>query len=256
VNDLFGEEASARRQRHDARFINICMMATLSGAAVSDGLADGRVVSGVGGQYNFVAMAHELEGARSILLLRATREGPAGAQSNIVFNYGHVTIPRHLRDVVVTEYGVADLRGRTDAEVAAAMISIADARFQPTLARLAMDAGKLPRNWTIPEAALRNTPASLASRLRPLATNGALPVFPLGTDFDAVEQRLLPALAYLKGSTATWRARLALGAAMVSTHVSPEDAPLYERLGLGSPGNWREAVMRRIVAVGLARSRA
>src|SRR5258708_39017956 len=48
VNELFGHEAAARRERHDARFINICMMRTLSGAAVSDRLADGRVVSGVG----------------------------------------------------------------------------------------------------------------------------------------------------------------------------------------------------------------
>src|SRR5260221_6025402 len=94
------------------------MMVTLSGAAVSDGLADGRVVSGVGGQYNFVAMAHELERARSILLLRSTREAGGRVESNIVFNYGHVTIPRHPRDIVVTQHGVADLPGRTDAEVA------------------------------------------------------------------------------------------------------------------------------------------
>jgi acyl-CoA hydrolase len=151
INDLFGEETAARRQRHDARFINICMMVTLAGAAVSDGLADGRVVSGVGGQYNFVAMAHELERARSILLLRSTRELATGeVQSSIVFNYGHVTIPRHLRDIVITEYGIADLRGRTDAEIAQALIGIADARFQPGLARMAQAAGKLPRDGVFP----------------------------------------------------------------------------------------------------------
>jgi acyl-CoA hydrolase len=33
----------------------------------------GRVVPGVGGQYNFVAMAHALHEARSVLMLRATR---------------------------------------------------------------------------------------------------------------------------------------------------------------------------------------
>jgi acyl-CoA hydrolase len=37
----------------------------LSGAVVSDGLDDGRVVSGVGGQYNFIAMAHQLATGRS-----------------------------------------------------------------------------------------------------------------------------------------------------------------------------------------------
>ena len=44
-------------------------MATALGAAVSDALGDGRVVSGVGGQFDFVAMAGELDDARSILML-------------------------------------------------------------------------------------------------------------------------------------------------------------------------------------------
>jgi acyl-CoA hydrolase len=256
VNDLFGEEANARRQRQHARFINICMMATLSGAAVSDGLDDGRVVSGVGGQYNFVAMAHELEGARSVLLLRSTREAPEGPRSNVVFNYGHATIPRHLRDIVVTEYGVADLRGRTDAETAAAMIAIADARFQPELARAAIASGKLPRDWQVPESSRGNTPAGLAVRLRPLAARGTLPAFPLGTDFDEAEQRLIPALAWLKGSTGSWRSRLALAAAACTTAPEARDAAIYDRLGLGAPRGWREIAMRRLVAAGLARSRA
>src|SRR5258708_7357282 len=64
VNDLFGEESLARRQRHDARFINICMMVTLSGAAVSDCLADGRVVSGLDGQYSLYAMHRGLARSR------------------------------------------------------------------------------------------------------------------------------------------------------------------------------------------------
>src|SRR3546814_5471993 len=75
VNQLYGgNEMLERAQRRESRFFNTCMMATALGAAVSDGLDDGRVVSGVGGQYNFVAMAHALPDARSVLLLRATRE--------------------------------------------------------------------------------------------------------------------------------------------------------------------------------------
>src|SRR5207302_4632757 len=49
VNQLYGEEAAKRRARVKARFINNAMMATLLGAAVSDALEDGQVVSGVGG---------------------------------------------------------------------------------------------------------------------------------------------------------------------------------------------------------------
>ena len=44
-----------------------------------------------------------------------------------------MTIPRHLRDVIVTEYGVADLRGKSDADVIAAMLAVADSRFQAEL---------------------------------------------------------------------------------------------------------------------------
>jgi acyl-CoA hydrolase len=255
VNDLFGEESAARRQRHDARFINICMMVTLSGAAVSDGLADGRVVSGVGGQYNFVAMAHELERARSILLLRATREAAGGTESNIVFNYGHITIPRHLRDIVITEYGVADLRGRSDSEIAAALIAIADTRFQDGLAAKAKAAGKLPREWLVPEHARANTPEGLAAQLAPLASRSLLPVFPLGTDFDADEQRLIPALQWLKKSTATWTGKLALAAALGNEAPTEHEASALARMGFKPGGGLRELLLQRLVALALRRTR-
>ncbi len=111
------------------------MMVTGLGAAVSDALDDGRVVSGVGGQYNFVAMAHALPEARSILCVRATRESRGEVTSSIPWSYGHATIPRHLRDIVVTEYGIADLRGRTDREVVEALLAIMDSRFQDALRR-------------------------------------------------------------------------------------------------------------------------
>jgi acyl-CoA hydrolase len=242
VNDLYGEESLNRRQRRDARFINICMKATLSGAAVSDGLEDGRVVSGVGGQFNFVAMAHELEGARSILLLRASHE----SQSNIVFSYGHQTIPRHLRDIVVTQYGIADLRGRTDAEVAAALIAIADRRFQDRLAARAKAAGKLARDWRVPQHALGNTEERLAERLAPLARRGLLPLFPLGTDFDSEEQRLVAALLWLKSNFSM------LGIA-AAPPPRPGDLPALARMGLDKPRSLRERLLRRIVTLGLRR---
>src|SRR5437763_16793619 len=104
-------------------------MVSLQGSGVSDSMECGWVVSGVGGQYNFFAMAHALPGARSILCVRATRTRHGRTTSNIVWNYGHQTIPRHLRDLVVTEYGIADLRGRTDEEIIAALLNVADSRF-------------------------------------------------------------------------------------------------------------------------------
>lgn len=192
TNELYGDEAAKRRARVGARFVNNVMMATLTGAAVSDGLEDGQVISGVGGQYNFVAQAFALEGARSVLALEATRQAGEGVQSNIRWNYGHETIPRHLRDVFVTEYGVADVRGKSDAETIAAMLEITDSRFQGELAKIAKDAGKLPRNFEIPPDHRENFPDRIATALKPARDAGLLPSFPFGSDFTEVEQRLIP----------------------------------------------------------------
>jgi acyl-CoA hydrolase len=254
INDIYGDEQSARRLLRDARFINVCMKATLFGAVASDGLEDARVVSGVGGQYNFVAMAHELAGARSILLLRATREAGGRLESNIVFNYGHATIPRHLRDIVVTEYGIADLRGRSDAEVAGALIAIAERRFQEPLAARAIAAGKLPRGWRVPESALGNTPRALAQRLAPLGRQGLLPMFPLGTDFDAEEQRLVPALRWLKEAASHWRGRVDMAMALAAARAEPADAAALARMGLDAPRGLRERLLRRLVVLSLKRT--
>src|SRR3546814_1144663 len=71
-------------------------------------------------------MAHALPDARSVLLLRATREAGDGAGSNIRWNYGHCTIPRHLRDTCIDEYGIADLRGKNDEDCVIAMAGITE----------------------------------------------------------------------------------------------------------------------------------
>ena len=125
------------------------------------------MVSGVGGQYNFVAMAHALPDARSILILRACHETAHGPVSNIVWQYGHCTIPRHLRDLVVTEYGVADLRGQCDAEIIKRPLRIADSRFQSELVAAAKAHGKLEADWQLPESWRHNTPEALDAKLHP-----------------------------------------------------------------------------------------
>src|SRR5581483_7661686 len=96
VNELYHDEDAKRRGRVKARFLNDAMMVTLLGDVVSDGLDDGRVVSGVGGQYNFIAQSFALDDARAAIVLRATRAHNGRDQSNILWRYGHTTIPRHL----------------------------------------------------------------------------------------------------------------------------------------------------------------
>jgi hypothetical protein len=243
VNQLYGGEEVKRRARVNARFINDAMMVTLLGAVVSDGLDDGRVVSGVGGQYNFIAQGFALEDARSLILLRASRTARGRAQSNIRWRYGHTTIPRHLRDIVVTEYGVADVRGKPDREVIARLLAIADSRFQDELLREAKEAGKIERTYELPAAARDNTPDALAQALVPAADAGLLPTFPFGTDFTATEQRLLPALQRLKSAS---RAGLA-GLFMRGMFTEPADQECLERLRLAKPTGLTERLYAALV---------
>ena len=255
VNELYGgNETLERLQRRDARFFNSCMMATALGAAVSDALDDGRVVSGVGGQYNFVAVAHALPDARSALMLRATRDGGSGAGSNIRWSYGHTTIPRHLRDLYITEYGVADLRGRSDEDCVIAMAAITDARFQRGLLEDARRNGKLAHGFAPPPDWSRNTPAALDDALAPLRRDGTLPDYPLGSDFTDVEQQLVRALSWLKARTATRRGLIAtLLHALATGHGGDPDA--LERMALTSPEGIKSRIEARLLALALDSTR-
>jgi acyl-CoA hydrolase len=236
VNELYGDEELKRRARVRARFINSGMMATLLGAIVSDALDDGRVVSGVGGQYNFVSQAFALNDARAVITLESVREAHGKAISNIRWSYGHETIPRHLRDIVVSEYGVADLRGKTDQEVIGAMLSISDSRFQPELLRHAKYAGKIPKNFEIPSTFRENTPDRIERALAPTRDRGLLPPFPFGTDFTETEQRLIPALETLKeASGSSWRLFRLACQGLLTRNISESDKACLVRLGLARP---------------------
>lgn len=255
TNQLYGNEAAKRAARGDARFVNSAMKVTALGGVVSDSTSAGETVSGVGGQFNFVDQAHALDGARSIITLNATRDGKGGAQSNIVWDHPHETIPRHLRDIVVTEYGVADLRGVPDDQAVLAMIAIADSRFQEQLLRRAKSAGKVAPDAFVPGGSQPNTPERLARWLRPWRRRGHLPAFPFGTDFTDTEQALLPALALLQRSQ---RAPLRLaGLVLRGMRTSPDavaDACL-DRLRLADVRAPRERVLAWAVLGALADTR-
>ena len=255
TNALYGDEEAKRRARVDARFVNNAMMATLMGAAVSDGLEGGQVISGVGGQYNFVAQAFALEGARSLLSLEATRIAGRKAQSNIRWSYGHETIPRHLRDVFVTEYGVADVRGKSDEDVIAAMLAIADSRFQGELAQQAKDAGKLPKNFEIPAAHRENFPERIAAALKPAREAGLLPSFPFGSDFTEVEQRLIPALQLLQAAQRKPEQLPGLLWQGFSRTLNAADEECLARLGLDRPKSLAERFYRALVSAALGRTK-
>jgi acyl-CoA hydrolase len=247
INQLYGSEDLKRAQRAKARFMNTTMIATLGGAMVSDAFESGQVVSGVGGQYNFVAMAHALPDARLIMMLRATHDNKDGLRSSIVFSYGHVTIPRHLRDIVITEYGVADLRGRSDSECIKRMLCIADSRFQDELLKQAKDHGKLAKDYEIPEQYRQNLPEVLEAKLHPWTEAGLLPDFPFGTDLTDDELRMVRALKKLKHAS-HHPSEFLLMAVRALFEEKPVPKAYLERLGLDDAHSFKDLLVRRLFA--------
>ncbi len=252
VNQLYGDEELKRLQRTYGRFINAALMVTLSGAVVADGLEDNRIISGPGGQYNFVTMAHALENGRAVTMIRSTRGSGSKAVSNVVWQYGHITIPRHLRDVVVTEYGIADLRGKKDWEVMTSLICIADSRFQAGLLEKAKEASKVPQNWEIPEAFRKNNPEVLEAKLAPYRKQGFFKAFPFGTDFTDEEIVLGKALRLFKEKAQENKFAIMPGLIGQGLSSIPDNAlPYLKRMDLENPSTIQEKLMQKIVLFAL-----
>lgn len=254
VNTLFGDEAGKRRQRQHARFVNETMMITLLGAAVSDGLEDGRVVSGVGGQFDFVSMAYALDDAQSILACRARRLYKGVATSNIRWSYGHTTVPRHYRDIFVSEYGIAATKGRSDRQVIDAIVQIADAEFQPELIDAAKNARKLEQGYAL-SAYGDNTPERVLEVFERDDVSPHFPPYPLGTELTPTEQELVAALQWLEARTARPWTKAALLAEAIARPAKGYAAAMA-RMGLEKPTRMRERLLRRLVGIALERTQA
>ncbi|MCD6584916.1 MAG: hypothetical protein J7K96_04065 [Desulfobacteraceae bacterium] len=258
VNQLYGNnpyysEELKVLQRREGRFVNACLMVTLSGAVVSDGLENGQVVSGVGGQYNFVSQAHALPDGRSILMCKGVRGAGKSAASNIVFNYGHTTIPRHLRDFVITEYGIADLRGKMDKEVIAQLLNITDSRFQEELLEVAKKARKIPSDYIIPDQFKNNTPERLEAEIALFKEKGFFEPFPFGTDFTDEELVIGKSLKWLKAQMTEGLSKVSsLGKAITIRTVPEKAKPYLERLQLDNPGSAKEKMMQKLVIYALS----
>lgn len=113
--------------------VNATLEVDLGGACNSEHML-GRQYSGSGGQLDFVRGACASKGGKSIIACRSTAKN--GALSRIVPRlHGPVTTPRNDTHIVVTEYGWADLKGKTLRERAEALVAIAHPKFRDELAR-------------------------------------------------------------------------------------------------------------------------
>jgi len=115
--------------------INGALMLDLAGQVVADTI-DGRQHSGIGGHEDFTSGASLESDDRSLICLRSTATVNGRTLTRIVPQLAAgsmVTTPRHQLDVVVTEYGAAEVAGKTVRERAHALCEIAHPDFREEL---------------------------------------------------------------------------------------------------------------------------
>lgn len=127
--------------------INNTTQIDLQGQAASE--SDGhRHISGTGGQLQFVRGAYASHGGKSFICLASTYERHGERRSRIVLDLtpGNV-VTSHRSDVmyVVTEYGLVNLKGKSVAERAHALIGLAHPDFREGLERQAYENRLIPR---------------------------------------------------------------------------------------------------------------
>ena len=121
--------------------VNSALEVDLTGQVNAEEL-DGLLVGAVGGQGDFVRGAAAAQGGRSIIALRST--GRAATVSRVVARLrGPVTTPRSDVDLVVTEWGAADLRGKSMRQRSGALVQIAHPMHREALGRAASGMGLL-----------------------------------------------------------------------------------------------------------------
>ncbi len=129
---------------NDMISINGALAIDIHGQVVADTI-NGDQFSGIGGAEDFVAGAGLDLADRSLICLPSTFEKDGELQSRIVPWFGPgavITTPRHQVDVIVTEYGVAELEGKTVKERGEALAAIAHPQFRDELLAAAGRAAK------------------------------------------------------------------------------------------------------------------
>ena len=124
--------------------INGALSVDLYGQVMADSI-DGRQISGVGGHEDFVAGAELHLDAHSLICLRSTTERDGELVSRIAGIPPQGTVvstPRHHTGVVITEYGAAELTGRTVRERAHLLVDIAHPDFRRDLRKVADGLGR------------------------------------------------------------------------------------------------------------------
>lgn len=130
-------------QNYKQTSINACIEVDLKGQVNSETI-DGHMYGGIGGQLDHVRGAQLSEGGASFITLNSTTK--KDTISKIVPSLGKgsvVSVSRYDAQYIVTEYGVADLRYKSERERAKALIAIAHPDFRDELTYEARKMGLL-----------------------------------------------------------------------------------------------------------------
>ena len=132
-------DTSIIRKNPNMMAINSALQVDISGQICADSLGT-KIYSGVGGQMDFIRGAGLSEGGRSVIALPSTAAGGKVSRIATVLSPGAgvVTTRAHVH-YIVTEYGIANLRGRSLRERARDLIAIAHPDFREQLCQETFD---------------------------------------------------------------------------------------------------------------------
>lgn len=126
------------RQNPRVMAINSAVEVDLTGQVCADSVGD-RIISGVGGQHDFMYGGALSEGGKTFIAIPSTTaKGASKIKAHLTPGAGVVTT-RHMIQHIVTEYGVAHLRGKNLAERARALIAVAHPSVREDLERAACE---------------------------------------------------------------------------------------------------------------------
>lgn len=222
--------------------INSALQVDLTGQVGADSIGH-RFYSGVGGQVDFIRGAAASPGGRSIIALPSTAKG--GSVSRIAASLSPgtgVVTSRADIDFVVTEYGIASLKGRNIRERAIALIQIAHPDHRDALAAEAKDLGYLDRDRILPsgaEAYRADLEATVSFKGRPVFFR---PIKPS-------DERRLKDLFYSQSAETTYR-RYGMALKRLSERQFQQLVAIDYRSSMAIAGFVRDGARQRMIAVG------
>ena len=157
-----------------------------------------------------------------------------------------------MRDILVTEYGIAYLRGKTDQEIIIELLKVSDSRFQDDLIAKAKSSGKLRKNFKLDPIFKNNYPKHYENVLNHYKKEGYFSKFPFGTDLTEEEIVIGGALKRLKAQMDKGKiSAFKLILKSYKTFPKPEHQIYLKRLGLDSPKGIKERLYRKLICAQL-----